>query len=191
MVRLLLFLLLAPCALGQKAQSFSGALRNERLKRLEFKDTAILGDDQLRTVSGMWVPDWEDNPAKALVFPEQVKITCTHSLKTCQELKVTLGQTKGIISVQDIDETIWQISSWDSRGLRAAHDPDPSTVPTSDRCHRRVLAMNFVSGAVSTSDIPTHEKGCEAFVETNSYRLAKGNYYVDTTPANDVDKPTK
>lgn len=55
------------------------------------------------------------------------------------------------------------------------------------KCHH-VLTMTFDSGAVSSADIPTHEKGCEAFPETNSYRLARGNYYVDTSPANDMDK---
>ena len=51
--------------------------------------------------------------------------------------------------------------------------------------------MSFRSGSVSTSDIPTHEKGCEMFPETDTYRLVRGQYYVDTTPGNDAEKPTK
>jgi len=51
--------------------------------------------------------------------------------------------------------------------------------------------MDFDSGAVSVSDIPTHKKGCEMFQQTDSYRLQRGNYYVDTTPGNDADKPKK
>ena len=29
------------------------------------------------------------------------------------------------------------------------------------------------------------------FTETNTYRLVRGNYWVDTTPDNDFDKPKK
>jgi len=98
---------------------------------------------------------------------------------------------QGIVEIGDIDETIWQISFWDSDGLLASYGPDISALAANDRCHRHILAMSFVSGAVSTSDIPTQEKGCEAFTETNSYRLVRGNYYVDTTPGNDRDKLNK
>ena len=66
-----------------------------------------------------------------------------------------------------------------------------SASAASDRCNRHVLTMTFAAGAVSTSDIPTHEKGCEPFPETNSYRLARGGYYIDTTPGNDAEKPVK
>jgi hypothetical protein len=51
--------------------------------------------------------------------------------------------------------------------------------------------MNFTSGVVTESDIPTHAKGCEIFTDTNTYQLASGNLYVDTSPNNDADKPTK
>ncbi|SRR6266851_280842 len=81
----------------------------------------------------------------------------------------------------------WEIRSWDAHGLLASYDPNVSAVATSDRCHHHVLTMTFASGAVSTSDIPTRAKGCEEFPETNSYRLVRGNYYVDTSPANDLD----
>jgi hypothetical protein len=46
-------------------------------------------------------------PAKTLLFPEQVKITCTNSDKTCQELKVTLGPMGGLVFIAGIDETTW------------------------------------------------------------------------------------
>jgi len=179
-----------PSASAQPAKSLSDAFRNERLKRIELKDYPIDAQGGDCIVDGVWVPESND-PEKALVFPEQVRITCTHSEKTCQELKVTLGPMQGIVEIGDIDETIWQISSWDSNGLLASYGPDISALGANDRCHRHVLAMSFVSGAVSTSDIPTQEKGCEAFTETNSYRLVRGNYYVDTTPGNDGDKPNK
>lgn len=174
----------------RQQKSLSDLHHNDRIKRAELKDYEIAGDGQWRAVSGMWVPESKD-PTKALIFPEQVKITCTRSAKTCQELKVTLEPISGVVFIEDIDETIWPISSWDSNGLLASYGPDVSASGVSDRCHRHVLAMSFVSGAVSTSDIPTHEKGCEVFTETDSYRLARGNYYIDTTPGNDGDKPTK
>jgi hypothetical protein len=138
----------------------------------------------------MWVPESSD-PANALLFPEQVTITCTQPSKTCQEWKVTLEPIGGVIFLDDIDETSWQITSWDEHGLLAAYDAYPSATAVSERCHRHVLSMSFASGAVSTSDIPTHEKGCETFKQTDSYRLVRGVYYVDTTPGNDAEKPVK
>jgi hypothetical protein len=51
--------------------------------------------------------------------------------------------------------------------------------------------MNFASGIMSVSDIPTRVKGCEMFTETNTYRLKRGNYYIDTSPDNDLDKKKK
>jgi hypothetical protein len=166
----------------------SNPFHNERVKRSELNDYPIeTFHGTLAIVDGMWVPESKD-PRKEIVFPEQVKVICTNSEKTCEELKVVLGPMSGVVFV-DIDQTIWQITSWDTHGLLASYGPDISASAASDRCNRHVLAMTFASGAVSTSDIPTHEKGCEAFTETSSYRLARGGYYVDTTPGNDADAP--
>jgi hypothetical protein len=173
----------------EKAKSSSNAYRNERLKRAEDPDREITGDNELRIVDGMWVPESKD-PAKALLFPEQVKITCSNSEKTCEELKVILEPIGGLIFI-DINKTIWPITSWDAHGLLSSYGPEISASGVSDRCNGHVLAMTFASGAVSTSDIPTHGKGCETFTETSSYRLVRGDYYVDTTPGNDADRPTK
>lgn len=177
-------------ASAQPAKSLSGVFSNDRLKRGELKDYPITGDDQWRDVDGMWVPESKE-PSNALLFPEQVRITCSNSDKTCRELSVTLGVMGGLVEIMGPDEKIWQISSWDSDGLLASYDADPSSKKVDERCHRHVLSMSFASGAVSTSDIPTHEKGCEAFRQTDSYRLVRGEYYVDTTPGNEGDKPTK
>jgi hypothetical protein len=176
----------------QPATSLSGATlySNDRLKRFELKDYPIDADGGYCTVDGMWVPESKE-PAKALPSPEQVKITCSISDKSCRELKVTLGPIGGLVFIAGIDETIWPITSWDSHGLLASYGPDVDALGVSDRCHRHVLTMSFASGAVSTSDLPTHEKGCETFTETDSYRLAKGEYYVDTTPGNDGGSPIK
>ncbi|MGA3159884.1 MAG: hypothetical protein ABSC77_01620 [Terracidiphilus sp.] len=173
---------------AQPTGSLYGAIREERLKRIEDKDYPIPVDNDYRGVDGVWVPESND-PAKALVFPEQVKITCIHSENICRELKVILGELGGMVSIIDIDETDWPITSWDAHGLLASYGPDVSATGASDRCHSHVLTMAFGSGAVSTSDIPTHEKGCEEFFGTDSYRLARGTYYVDTTPGNDMDRP--
>ena len=137
----------------------------------------------------MWVSESKD-PPKEIVFPEQVKIICTKSENTCEELKVILEPISGVVFI-DTDKTIWQITSWDAHGLLASYGPDISASAASERCNRHVLTMSFASGAVSTSDIPTHEKGCEPFSETNSYRLTRGGYYVDTTPGNDANEPIK
>jgi len=186
---LLVLLLLVSWATAQERKLSPGAFHDDRLKMAEDKDTAIAGDDGLRVVSGMWVLESKD-PSKRLLFPEQVNITCTRSLRKCQELKVVLAPMGGTVLIQDPEETTWEINSWDAHGLSASYGPD-AYGPISEKCHRHMLTMSFASGAVSTSDIPTHEKGCEAFSETDSYRLARGQYYIDTTPGNDANKPTK
>jgi hypothetical protein len=186
---LLVLFVLVPFAIAQEAKSPSVFFHNDRLKRTEDKDSEITGNDKFRGVSGVWVPESKD-PAKALVLPEQAKITCTHSLGTCQELKVILGPVSGMVLIESPEETIWEINSWDAHGLLASYGPD-AYGSMSEKCHRHILTMSFSSGAVSTSDIPTHEKGCEAFSETDSYRLARGQYYVDTTPGNDANKSAR
>ncbi|MGB9031549.1 MAG: hypothetical protein WCC27_15620, partial [Acidobacteriaceae bacterium] len=135
---------------------------------------------------GMWVME-SSVPGNALLFPEQVRITCQRSQMTCQEMTITLSPIQGIVFVMGPEEKEWTINSWNKDGLMASNGAD--TLPLSDRCHNHVLTITFSSGAVSTSDIPTHTKRCEAFKQTDSYRLVSGGYYVDTTPGNDADKP--
>jgi hypothetical protein len=175
---------------AQKTNNSSNPFQNERVKRAVDPDSSIPIDGNYRDVSGMWVPESKD-PARTLVFPEQVRVICTRPENTCRELKVTLGSLGGLVFIGDIEETIWQITSWDQNGLLASYDAYPRASAASERCHRHVLSMSFRSGAVSTSDIPTHEKGCEMFPETDTYRLVRGQYYVDTTPGNDAEKPAK
>jgi hypothetical protein len=169
----------------EKTPSLSSVFHNDRLKTLALKGGPISGDNYMRIVSGFWMPESND-PSKALVFPQQVKITCIHIDKTCKEISITLATAPGMISIQDIDDTDYDISSWDGHGLIASYGGGVSSP-----CQRHVLTMDFDSGAVSVSDIPTHKKGCEAFRETDSYHLVRGNYWVDTSPGNDMDKPRK
>jgi len=93
-----------------------------------------------------------------------------------------------MVAIQEIEDEDYDVSSWDAHGLLASYGGDEVS---GSRYQRHVLTMEFESGAVSISDIPTHKKGCEAFTEANSYRLVRGNYYVDTSPGNDMDKPKK
>jgi hypothetical protein len=160
----------------------SSFFHNERLKATVLSDRSITGDKSIRIVDGLWFPESKD-PGKALLFPEQVKIVCTHAGKVCRELSVVLAAAPGMVSIQEINETEYEVASWDARGLVAWHDPGLTG------CQRQVLTMDFDSGAVSVSDVPTHRKECAAFTETNTYRLARGTYYVDTSPGNDQDKP--
>jgi len=184
-------LVLALSGVGQQAKPLSGVFHNDRLKRAEDPDYEITGDGQWRRVSGMWVPE-SDHPANDLLFKEQVTIACDRPSSTCKELKIILEPFGGLIFIDGIEETTWQITSWDEHGLLATYDADPSAnAAASEKCHRHVLSMSFASGAVSASDIPTHEKGCETFKQTDSYRLVRGQYYVDTTPGNDAEKPVK
>jgi hypothetical protein len=153
---------------------------NGRLKMAGFESMPINAEEGLLIVDGIWLPE-SNNPDDALAFPEQVRITCDQTEKVCRELKVTLSGLWGRLTIVGPDETDWPISSWDARGLFATYGPSAHG-NASDKCHRHVLSMTFGSGAVSTSDIPTHEKGCEIFLKTNSYRLARGNYWIDTSP---------
>jgi hypothetical protein len=134
----------------------------------------------------MWIPE-SDDPEKGLAFPEQVSINCSRyrdQAGECIELSVQLGVLPNIVGLQDPESTTYEVDSWDEAGLVAAYGGDELSP-----CRRHVLTMDFASGAVSVSDIPTHRKGCEAFVRTDSYRLVRGSYYVDTTVNNDADKP--
>jgi len=163
--------------------------QNPRLKTMAWPDQPIAGSSRYRVASGFWVPESKD-PRKALGFPVQVRIEChkySASDMRCTEIGLTLLLTKDAITVEDIQTAYYDIDSWDEHGLIASYGGDE----TASRCQRHVLTMVFESGAVSVSDLPTHKKGCEAFSETNSYRLSRGHYYVDTTPKNDLDKAAK
>lgn len=160
---------------------------NDRLKILSFDNRPIIGTAYSRTVDGIWLPESEDS-SKSLAFPQQVNIRCVQPLKTCYETSVTLAVVPISVAIQEIAQEEYTIYSWDAHGLVASYGGDEES---GSKCQRHVLTMDFESGAVSVSDIPTHKKGCEMFKETDSYRLQRGNYYVDTTPGNDADKPRK
>jgi hypothetical protein len=164
-------------------QRLSSIFHNERLKTNSYPDTSIVGNDHSRLVTGFWVSESKD-PAKSLVFPQQVRIRCTRYNKECAEISVTIAASKDLVSIQDIDDTTYEVNKWDAHGVTASYGGDPVLSP----CQRHVLTMDFDSGAVSVSDIPTRKKGCEMFTETDSYRLERGFYYVDTSPGNDADK---
>jgi len=177
-----------PTAAQSEKTNMGSIFHNERLKALILPDSAIVGSASHRIIEGIWVPESKD-PAKALAFPQQVKIEC-HNYgsddRQCIEIDVTLAAVKTMVSVQDIDTEEYGVDLWDEHGVIASYGGGVSAP-----CQRHVLTMNFELGAVSLSDIPTHKKGCEAFKETNPYRLARGNYYVDTSPNNDMDRPIK
>ncbi len=185
MVTCLLVVLFVLGANANVQNKLTDAFHNERLKANSLADFAIAGDGESRLVDGFWVSESKD-PAKALTFPQQVKISCTRYNKECMEISVTLGPVKDMVIIQDIDDTIYDVDRWDSHGLTASYGGAGFS-----RCQRHVLTMDFDSSAVSVSDIPTRKKGCEAFTETNSYRLVRGMYYVDTSPGNNMDKVKK
>jgi hypothetical protein len=170
-----------------RGQNLASYLKNDRLKTLSYPDSPIIGDEHHRYIAGFWKSE-STVPDKQLVFPQQVTITCDNYKtlpKECVEISVTINAAKGMVSIGDLDTETYVINTWDSHGLVASYGGDLD----SGLCQRHVLTVNFASGSVSVADIPTREKGCEAYTETNSYRLVRGNYYVDTTPGNDMDKP--
>ena len=165
---------------------------NDRLKVLTLPTRPIIGDVDYRTVYRHLGAPESKHPGKKLVFPLQVKINC-HNFgdndRKCVEIVVALAPVAMMVSVQDIDSEEYDIDRWDAHGLIASYGGGAGAFFPMRQRH--VLTMNFESGAVSVSDIPTHKKGCEAFTETDSYRLVRGGYYVDTSPNNDFDKPAK
>lgn len=162
---------------------------NDHLKTVVHGDQHILhfGDDQL-SVTGIWLPDSGD-PSRARLFPEQGRITCIKSEKVCKELLVTLGPDPVSVTIDDVDETDYDIVSWDKSGLTATLGPFLWSTKPADRCLRHVLTMDFQSNAVLLTDIPTHVKGCEAISSTDTYRLVWGNYSIET-PKPDSPKDT-
>jgi hypothetical protein len=188
-----LILALGFCAssAAQTKSGSTGLFHNDRLKLLSLPDRPIVGDSRARLVDGVWVSE-SLAPDRALVFPQQVRINCENygpDDRRCVELSVTLAPTRISVGIQEIDTQEYAIDRWDDRGLIASYGGDESDLTS--KCQKHVLTMDFASGAVSVSDIPTHMKGCEAFTVTNSYRLVRGEYYVDTTLNNDSDKPTQ
>jgi hypothetical protein len=177
-----LVIALALGATAQKSPSLSALFSNDRLKAQPLKDYPIEFHDRFVAVSGYWVSESKD-PSKALAFPMMVRISCTRAEKVCREASVTLKPAPGVILIQDMAETEYEISTWDEHGLVASHGGDE----VFDRCESHVLTIGFNSGATSVSDIPTHKDDCKAFKETSSYRLVGGYYWVDTSPGNDMD----
>jgi hypothetical protein len=145
---------------NQTGKGFSGQFHNDRLKLLSLPDRPITGNSHSRAVSGVWIADSKD-AEKSLVFPQQVAIDC-HNYKAddkgCTEIAVSLAPTGSSVAVHDISSQDYEIDRWDGEGLIASSGGDPLA-----DCYRHVLTMDFQSGSVSVSDIPTHAKGCEAF----------------------------
>jgi hypothetical protein len=114
-------------------------------------------------------------------MPEQVRIACVRSEKICHVYTVRLIQIEdentGRVSIDPKDED-YEVQSWDARTLSASTRNDFAGI--NGNCFTSLLTMNFKSKTVVTlTDIPTHEKGCEDFVEANSDRLAEGAFYFD------------
>jgi hypothetical protein len=171
----------------KKESSLASVLHNDRLKVNALKDSPIVGGTNDRVAEGVWLPESGD-PSKNLVFPQQAKIYCTRHNKSCREINVTIGAGPGLVAINELDDEEYDVDSWDTHGLVASYGGDDIS---GSPCQRHVLTMEFESGAVSLSDIPTHRKGCDSIKETDSYKLVRGFYYVDTSPGNNMDKSNK
>jgi hypothetical protein len=185
MKTILVVLMVLSTIISMQGQISSGVFHNERLKTLVLSGPPLFKEKAHSSgalATGFWVSESND-PSKALVLPMQVKLQCFKYSKECTEVSVTLGVVKSMVSIQDLDTTTYGVDKWDEHGLTASYGGDESS-----RCQRHVLTIDFDSGAVSVADIPTRKTGCEAFVETDSYKLMRGQYYIDTTPGNDLDK---
>jgi hypothetical protein len=185
MKRILFLLMVLSTAILMRGQASTGIFHNDRLKTLVLPGSPLLKEQSHAfhvLATGFWVSESND-PKKALLLPMQVKIWCTKNSKICTETSVTLGAAPTLVSVEDVDNTDYALDKWDEHGLTASYGGNETS-----RCQRHVLTIDFDSGAVSVADIPTRKTRCEAFAETDSYKLVRGKYYVDTTPGNDLDK---
>jgi len=162
---------------------------NNRLKAIAYPDSPIKPLLGTAGADGIWLPD--DSKSQP-PFAEQVDISCVKGEGLCHELTIPLGVTSASIHVMHPEETLWPIKSWNADSIIASYGPVPDANPGSgDRCQRHVLSITLASGAVSTSVVPTNEKGCEAFQKVETSRLIQGNFYVDTTPDNDAGTAKK
>jgi len=165
----------------------SKLLRSKRLKRHETGGSPLdLASDGIKA-DGIWVPVPDDS-AHQLVFPEQTHILCYKGDPYCHEVEISFVAVADVISANGPEETLWTIKSWDKNSLLAEWGPYPQLTRSEDKCQKHILSIVFASGTVTTSDIPTHGPECEAFKETNTYRLVSGYYVVDTSPNNDAMK---
>jgi hypothetical protein len=174
-----MLLVLAGCQ-----SDYDKVLTGTRLKRNLYGDSPLtVFSDGSFMADGIWIPEPDDS-AHALVWPEQSTISCDKGAKYCMEMQVQFLSVANAITVKGPDLTLWEIKSWDKNSLLADYGPFPNLVSGSEKCEKHVLSIVFASGTVSTSDIPTHGTGCESHKETNSYRLARGDYIIDTSPHN-------
>jgi hypothetical protein len=162
-------------------------LRNDHIKRKEISAPALIVEtDGSLDASGIWIPE-PDDKTHQLVYPEQTRIICNKGEQNCLEMQLSFTSVgNDFVMVDGPEETIWPIKSWDKKSLLAEYGPLPMLSKLSEKCESHVLSIVFESGTVTTSDIPTHGKGCEPITETNSYRLASGWYEVDTSPHDDA-----
>ena len=183
-------------AMPKNEANSGGYFQNDRLKARIVPDSPIevhAGKSGRVFVEGIWMLESKDhdrvNTAAAALaqLPRLASIRCQVDFynvaggKKCEEIQVLLGPTQELVSVGPIDHYEYDVKSWDEVVLiGVGRGPF--------ECQSKVLTIVFASGAVSVSDTPTGAKGCEQFTQTKSYRLARGKYYVDTTPNNDADK---
>lgn len=177
-----------PKSESMKASEF---FSNDRLKAETFDDEPIEGTEYSVVLGGIWQTISKDK-FKALTFPEQLELVCSKPEAVCRAETVTIGAMQDLVKIDDINTDEYKVDSWDSHSLHASYGPDKTAkAGSSNRCHHHVLTVNFESGSTLLSDVPTGEAGCEIFSETDTYRLARGNYYVDTSAKNNLDKPVK
>jgi hypothetical protein len=183
----------APVLTGDtKKSSVSDLLTNPRFKFKSFPCVEAAQSGRSKTcpafgLSGSWLAQgvWQatpQTPGSDLIFPEQVSIDCEKQEKRCSIQTVQFAVNPLEVSIEGPDETDYRIISWDAGGLQAAYFPPQQT----SKCQRSYLEMNFITGEVTLTDFPLpQKKGCEMWKDKNSFRLAPGNYYVDTTQHND------
>jgi hypothetical protein len=171
-------LILSVVTLSATAQS-----NNTRFKMLRLPPRPIKDVQSLRglSISGMWEPESKD-AGKALGYPLQVQIICSmHHIgddpQICHVLTVAFSVRPKAVTLANTESVDFEVTQWTDTGL---------TAKTEGLCQYSILSISFTTGAVLLSDVPHHLESCKEFTEINTYRLTRGEYYVDTSPGNDT-----
>ncbi len=122
MKRVLAILLVLSSAILIQGQTSIGMFHNDRLKTLVIPGPPLLKEKSYSFTafaSGIWASESND-PKKALVLPMQVKLWCSKNSKVCTETSVTLGAVPTLVSIEDMDNTDYDVDKWDEHGLTAS-----------------------------------------------------------------------
>lgn len=138
--------------------------------RIYHDQSRALPNAGIAGAEGFW-QSTSSSKDKQLAFPVAVKISCTHSDKTCTESEASV-----VFGVLKADLLEYDISSWTDDGI-VADDGDEGGCGIGHR-----LSLDFKSNSVTVTDYPkkvTSGENCQAFQDANSYVLHGGSLVLE------------